>query len=324
MENSKNKTNDYSKYLELYLENNELRISSFTTISEDIIGWNYNQLYKLPSKFIFNTKTSLYDQYDISSQSKLISENVETNFIVPLYINYEQLLDIRLRPILSKDALIARIKEIFSFIKENSIKILFIKKFNINISEQLSNYFHLIIGRNNDNLFILDPTNNVIFYNRDIIHYPWLGYTFTREYEGNIEKDNIDWNNDSFFESHYLVMDTYNNQDKSDLHGYNKITPTYNETELPEISRILTKSGEGLSKINWEKLILSNYNNCKPLKNDNISKYKEFDVLRMDSKTIHQNLIFDKKNKEELIELDKTNKLKPYLCESKKEIPILR
>ena len=91
------------------------------------VGWSsVKNLYSNPLIFQLITKGEF--NYTTTSEG---NEMIERYYnIYPLLINDKPLLDQRLRPIISKIDCEQRIAEIFSFIKKNSIKLLFIQKFN--------------------------------------------------------------------------------------------------------------------------------------------------------------------------------------------------
>jgi len=232
-----------------------------------------------------------------------------------IQIDKTPLLDLRLRPIISKEDCVKRIAEIFSFIKENTIKLLFIKSFNKGGIPPYPYHF-VIIGRKDDNLFILDSKNNIIFYNSDILNNPWLGYTFKYKYGRFSIDENFNWNKDTFFENNYLMMDTINNQDKSDLYGYTKESPTFNKIEIEKIKILLKKPGKDLSEIYWDKLLLSTFDNCKPI--ENIDEYEQFQLLNIQDNIIEPyNLKFDKIEYNIKSKLEKKENTKYLLCKKK-------
>ena len=106
------------------------------------------------------------------------------------------------------------------------------------------------------------------------------------------------------------MMDTINNEDKSDLHGYTPESPTYNKKEIIHIKELLKKPGKGLSEINWDKLLLSNFNDCQP--KENVDAYKVFQLLDIQEKIIEPNNLKFKPIKKE--ELEKLKQKKYYLC----------
>lgn len=78
---------------------------------------------------------------------------------------------------------------------------------------------------------------------------------------------------------------------------------------------ILKKSGKGLSQINWDKLLLSKYDDCQTLPIENVDEYKVFKLLDIHEKIIKPyNLKFTSINKKKL---EKLKQKKYYLCKKK-------